>query len=145
LKHGAKRVYAIDVGKGQLDWRLRKDARVVVREGINARYGLGIEETVDLVTVDVSFISVEKIIPQAALVLKRSGGIVVLIKPQFEARKREVGRGGVITDPEVHARVIGRFLLWASAGGFRLRGLVASPIPGASGNREFFVYLGLAE
>jgi 23S rRNA (cytidine1920-2'-O)/16S rRNA (cytidine1409-2'-O)-methyltransferase len=143
LKQGASRVYAVDVGKGQLDWRLRNDARVVVMEGLNARYGLDIPEKSDLITIDVSFISVEKVILPVMSVLKKSGSIIVLIKPQYEAQKREVGRGGVIIDPEVHARVLGRFIHWVSKEGLRLHGLIASPISGASGNREFFVFLGL--
>ena len=145
LQRGVTRVYAVDVGKGQLDWRLRNNARVVVMEGLNARYGLDIPEKADLVAIDVSFISVEKIILPVMSVLKKSGIIVVLIKPQFEAQKKEVGRGGVITDPEVHARVLGRFIHWLLTKDLRLRSLTASPIYGASGNREFFLFLELAE
>ena len=145
LKKGARRVYAVDVGKGQLDWRLRRDGRVVVMEGLNARYSLDIPEKVDLVTIDVSFISVEKIVLPALCVMKNDGGIIALIKPQFESLKREVGRGGVIRDPEVHAHVLGRFIRRMSKEGLRLRGLTASPISGASGNREFFVFLGLPD
>jgi 23S rRNA (cytidine1920-2'-O)/16S rRNA (cytidine1409-2'-O)-methyltransferase len=141
LKRGANRVYAIDVGRGQLDFRLRRDPRVVVLEGVNARYPINLPEKVDLVTIDVSFISVEKIIPPAAELLKGGGYLIVLIKPQFEAGRREVGRGGVVKDPLVHARVLGRFLRWVTERQFRLSGLVASPILGASGNREFFVLL----
>ncbi len=143
LKHGAKRVYAVDVGKGQLDWHLRNDSRVVVMEGLNARYGLDIHEKADLVTIDVSFISVKKIIPPVKSALKKNGSVIVLLKPQFEAERREVGRGGIIKNPEIHARVIGRFINWMSIEGLRLRNLTSSPISGASGNREFFVFLGL--
>ena len=141
LKHGVKLVYAIDVGKGQLDWKLRRDSRVVVLENVNARYPIDLPQKVDLATIDVSFISVEKVIPSAVKVLKEEGYLVVLIKPQFEALRREVGKGGVIRDPEIHARVLGRFLAWANAHDFRLNGLLASPIEGASGNHEFFVLL----
>ncbi|OGO39959.1 MAG: hypothetical protein A2147_04635 [Chloroflexi bacterium RBG_16_57_8] len=141
LKRGDGRVYAIDVGKGQLDWRLRKDPRVVVMEGVNARFRLNLPEKVDLATIDVSFISVEKVIPSVAESVKEGGHLVVLIKPQFEALRREVGRRGIVSDPAVHARVLGRFINWMTAKGFRLGGLVSSPIPGASGNREFFVLL----
>ncbi len=143
LKRGASRVYAIDVGYGQLDYRLRRDSRVVVMEKVNARYPVTLPEKVDLATMDVSFISVEKVIPSVARLVKEGGYLLVLIKPQFEARREEVGRGGVIKQPSVHARVLGRFIAWATGQGFRLRGLIASPITGASGNREFFVLLGL--
>jgi 23S rRNA (cytidine1920-2'-O)/16S rRNA (cytidine1409-2'-O)-methyltransferase len=143
LKRGAARVYAIDVGKGQLDWRLRQDNRVIVKEGVNARYPLGLPEKADLATVDVSFISVTKVIPPAAEVLKPGGHLAVLVKPQFEAERAEVGKGGVVRDPATHAKVLGRFINWATDNGFRVDGLVASPIEGAEGNREFFVLLGV--
>jgi 23S rRNA (cytidine1920-2'-O)/16S rRNA (cytidine1409-2'-O)-methyltransferase len=144
LKRGASRVYAIDVGRGQLDWRLRHDSRVVVMEGMNARFPLDLPEKVDLATIDVSFISVKKVIPSVVESVKFGGGLVVLIKPQFEALRREVGRRGVIDDPAVHARVLGRFVMWITSKGLRLGGLVASPILGASGNREFFALLRVA-
>lgn len=141
LKRGARRVYAIDVGYGQLDYRLRQEPRVVVMERVNARYPISLPEKVELVTMDVSFISVVKVIPSAARLLKDSGYLLVLIKPQFEAKRPEVGRGGVIKKPLVHARVLGRFITWLTGHRFRLKGLVASPILGASGNREFWVLL----
>ena len=143
LKREASRVYAIDVGHGQLDYRLRRDTRVVVIEGTNARYPITLPEKVDLATIDVSFISVEKIIPSVAQLVKDKGYLLVLIKPQFEAMRKEVGKGGVIKQPIVHARVLGRFIAWMIGHSFRLGGLVAAPIPGASGNREFFVLLEL--
>jgi len=143
LKRGASRVYAIDVGYGQLDYRLRQDSRVVVLERVNARYPINLPEKVDLATIDVSFISVQKVIPSVARLVKGKGCLLVLIKPQFEARRREVDKGGVIKQPLVHARVLGRFISWLVEYGFRLAGLVASPIPGTSGNREFFVLLRL--
>jgi len=143
LKRGASRVYAIDVGYGQLDYRLRQDRRVVVMDRVKARYPISLPEKVDLATLDLSFISVEKVIPSVADLLKDDGYLLVLIKPQFEARREEVGKGGVIRQPEVQARVLGRFVVWLIKHGFRLGGLVASPIPGASGNREFFVLLSL--
>lgn len=143
LKRGASRVYAIDVGRGQLDYHLRQDKRVVVMEGVNARYELTLPQKVDVVTMDVSFISVEKVIPSVARLLKDNGIMVVLIKPQFEAKREEVGKGGIIKDPIVQARVLGRFTAWLTKGRFRLGGLIASPIFGASGNREFFVLLKL--
>ncbi|MDP2932474.1 MAG: TlyA family RNA methyltransferase [Chloroflexota bacterium] len=141
LKRGASRVYAIDVGSGQLDYRLRRDPRVVVMEGVNARYPVSLPEKVDLVTMDVSFISVEKVIPSVAELLKDGGQLIVLIKPQFEAKRAEVGKGGIIKEPLLHARVLGRFIAWLTEHRFRLGGLVASPIRGAEGNTEFFVLL----
>ncbi len=141
LKRGARRVYAIDVGYGQLDYALRQDPRVVVMERVNARYPISLPEKVDLATVDLSFISAEKVLPSVANVLRSGGNIIVLVKPQFEARREEVGKGGIIRQPEVHARVLGRFITWTVGRGFRLRGLVTSPIAGASGNQEFFVLL----
>ena len=144
LKRGADRVYAIDVGYGQLDYRLRQDRRVVVMERVNARYPILLPEKVDLATMDLSFISVEKVIPSVAQLLKDSGYLLVLIKPQFEARRSEVGKGGVVKQSQVHARVLGRFIAWMIDHGFRLGGLVASPILGAAGNKEFFVLLRLA-
>jgi len=141
LQRGAKRVYTIDVGYGQLDYRLRQDPRVVVMERINARYPIPLPEKVDLATIDLSFISVEKVIPSVANLVRSKGHILVLIKPQFEARREEVGKGGVIKQPIIHARVLGRFITWMIGHNFRLGGLVASPIPGASGNKEFFVLL----
>jgi 23S rRNA (cytidine1920-2'-O)/16S rRNA (cytidine1409-2'-O)-methyltransferase len=137
LKRGASRVYAIDVGYGQLDYRLRRDARVVVMERVNARYPIALPEQVDLAVIDVSFISVEKIIPTVSQVLKQRGCMIVLIKPQFEAKREEVGKGGVVRRPAVHAAVLGRFVAWVVGFGFRIRGLVASPVLGASGNTEF--------
>jgi 23S rRNA (cytidine1920-2'-O)/16S rRNA (cytidine1409-2'-O)-methyltransferase len=144
LKRGASRVYAIDVGYGQLDYRLRRDKRVVVMERINARYPITLPEKVDLATLDLSFISVEKVIPSVARLLKDDGCLVVLLKPQFEAKRGEVGKGGIVRQPAVHARVLGRFIAWVVNHGFRLGGLVASPILGAEGNTEFLLLLRLA-
>jgi 23S rRNA (cytidine1920-2'-O)/16S rRNA (cytidine1409-2'-O)-methyltransferase len=143
LQRGASRVYAIDVGYGQLDYRLRQDSRVVVMERTNARYPISLPGKVDLATIDLSFISVRKVIPSVAKLLKDNGYIVVLFKPQFEAERREVGKGGVIKEPQLHATVLGRFIAWVVENGYRLRGLVASPILGAEGNKEFFLLLKL--
>jgi len=143
LKRGANRVYAIDVGYGQLDYHLRRDSRVVVIDRVNARYPISLPEKVDLATIDVSFISVEKVIPSVAMLVKDNGYLLALIKPQFEAKRREVGKGGVIKQPIVHALVLGRFIAWMIDHSFRLSGLVASPILGASGNKEFFFLPGL--
>jgi 23S rRNA (cytidine1920-2'-O)/16S rRNA (cytidine1409-2'-O)-methyltransferase len=144
LQRGASRVYAVDVGYGQLDYRLRRDKRVVVMERVNARYPIPLPEKVDLATLDLSFISVEKVIPSVAQLLKDDGYLVVLLKPQFEAQRSEVGKGGIVKQPLVHARVLGRFIAWMTDHGFRLGGLVASPILGAEGNTEFFLLLRLA-
>jgi 23S rRNA (cytidine1920-2'-O)/16S rRNA (cytidine1409-2'-O)-methyltransferase len=143
LQRGARKVYAVDVGYGQLDYKLRKDERVVVMERMNARYPLDIPEKPDMAVIDVSFISVEKIIPAVNASLKEGGNIIVLVKPQFEAKKKEVGKGGVIRKPEIHARVLARFIKWAVNNKYRLKGLVASPIEGASGNREFLTLVRL--
>ncbi len=141
LQHGASRVYAIDVGTGQLDYRLRRDPRVVVMEGVNARYPVPLPQMVDIVTIDVSFISLEKVIPAVLALLKEDGNLVVLLKPQFEAHREEVGKGGIVRQPQVHARVLGRFIKWAIENGLRIGGLVESPIAGAEGNREFLLLL----
>jgi 23S rRNA (cytidine1920-2'-O)/16S rRNA (cytidine1409-2'-O)-methyltransferase len=141
LKRGASRVYAVDVGYGQLDYRLRQDSRVVVMERVNARYPISLPEKINLATIDLSFISVVKVIPSVTNLLEDDGYLLVLIKPQFEAKRGEVGKGGVIRRPEVQARVLGRFISWMVEHRFRLKGLVASPILGASGNMELFVLL----
>jgi len=143
LQRGASKVYAIDVGYGQLDYRLRKDKKVVVMERTNARYPISLQEKVDLATIDLSFISVTKVIPAVTELLKDDGVLLVLIKPQFEAKREEVGRGGIIKDPQLHARVLGRFIKWVTTQNLRLRGLTASLILGASGNQEFFIMLKL--
>ncbi|MFC2068813.1 TlyA family RNA methyltransferase [Chloroflexota bacterium] len=141
LKRGASQVYAIDVGYGQLDYRLRQDVRVTAMDRINARYPIILPEKANLATIDVSFISVEKVIPTVAKLLKPPSSLLVLIKPQFEAMRREVGKGGVVKESTIHARVLGRFLTWMTERSYRLGGLVVSPILGASGNKEFFLLL----
>lgn len=141
LQHGASRVYAVDVGRGQLDIRLRQDPRVKVMEGVNARYLETLPEPVDLVTADVAFISLRQVLPSAKHLLRPRGSVVALFKPQFEATRREVGKGGVIRDPQMHARLIGRFAAWCVKNGLRVVGLTASPLLGPAGNREFFFHL----
>ncbi len=141
LKRGATKVYAVDVGYGQLDYKLRQNPRVVVMERVNARYPFTLPEVVDLATVDLSFISLEKVVPTVAELVKSGGYIIALVKPQFEAGKRQVGKGGLVKDPQVHAAVLGRFINWAVGREFRLLGLAASPILGAEGNKEFLVLL----
>ncbi len=137
LQRGAARVYAIDVGYGQLAWRLRNDPRVVVMERTNARYLERLPEPVDLVTIDVSFISLRLIFPRAVNWLKAEGHVIALIKPQFEAGRREVGKGGVVRDPAVHRTVLARVLTAAADLGLGLQGLMPSPLLGPAGNVEF--------
>ncbi|MSQ22377.1 MAG: TlyA family RNA methyltransferase [Dehalococcoidia bacterium] len=141
LQHGAARVYAVDVGYGQLHMRLRQDPRVVVMERVNARYPFQLPEAVDLATVDVSFISLVKVLPSMAKQLKSGGQIIALAKPQFEALRRQVGKGGVVRDPAIHAEVLARLIVWATHHRFRLRGVTPSPLLGDAGNREFFILL----
>lgn len=141
LQQGARKVYALDVGRGQLHHRLRQDPRVVVMERVNARYPFSLPEAVDLVVVDVSFISLTLVLPSAAQHLQPKGYVMALVKPQFEARRQQVGRGGVVKDSRVHAEVLARMVAWSVDSGFRLRGLVPSPILGDAGNREFFLLL----
>ena len=141
LQRGARRVYALDVGYGQLDYKLRQDSRVVVMERMNAHYPFSLSEKVHMATVDVSFISVTRVIPNITGHLILPGYIMVLLKPQFEAERKEVGKGGIVKDPQIHARVLGRFIVWAVDHGLRLGGLVASPILGAEGNKEFLILL----
>jgi 23S rRNA (cytidine1920-2'-O)/16S rRNA (cytidine1409-2'-O)-methyltransferase len=141
LQHGAARVYAFDVGTGQLDWKLRNDARVVVREGINARYltPSDIGEPVDLIVCDVSFISVTLIVPVLPPLLRPSGEMVILIKPQFEVGRDQVGKGGIVRDPALHREVCERIEGAVQALRFRTA-VMESPITGAEGNREFLLY-----
>lgn len=141
LQRGAAKVYAIDVGYGQLAWKLRRDPRVVVMERVNARYLDALPEPIDLVTIDVSFISLRLILPVALRLLGPTGQVIALVKPQFEAGRRQVGKGGVVRDPAVHRTVLEGLLSWAIEQGFVLRGLIPSPILGPAGNREYLVYL----
>lgn len=141
LQRGAKHVYAVDVGHGQMDYSLRQDERVKVIEKTNARHPFELPEQVDLISMDVSFISVSMVIPEAAKHLKPGHYIAALVKPQFEALKEEVGRGGVIKDSKVHAGVLGKTVNWAVGEGLRVRDMCRSPIQGDAGNREFFILL----
>ena len=142
LKRGAAKVYAIDVGYGHLDWRLRQDPRVVVIERTNVRYLESLPELADAAVVDVSFISLTIVLPAILRLLKPEGWIVALVKPQFEAGRGEVGKGGVVKDPVVHRRVLEKITNWSQSHGLAIRGLAESPLRGPAGNREFFVYLG---
>ncbi|MDD5647779.1 MAG: TlyA family RNA methyltransferase [Dehalococcoidia bacterium] len=141
LQRGAKRVYALDVGHGQIDYRLRQDDRVIVIEKVNAHYPFDLPGKASLATVDVSFISVTAVIPNILPHLEQDGGLVVLFKPQFEADRKDVGKGGVIRDPEVHARCIGKFITWINLNNWSLLNLTASPISGADGNIEFLMHM----
>jgi 23S rRNA (cytidine1920-2'-O)/16S rRNA (cytidine1409-2'-O)-methyltransferase len=140
LQRGAERVYAIDVGYGQLAWKLRQDPRVVVLERTNARYLKSLPEQADLVTVDASFISLKLILPVAMGWLRAGGAIVALIKPQFEAGREQVGRGGVVRDPAIHRQVLEDLSAWAGAHGLALAGMIPSPITGPAGNVEFLAH-----
>lgn len=143
LQNGAAKVYAIDVGYNQLDWKLRQDARVVNLEKTNIKdvtlETLG--EPVDMIATDISFISVLKIMPAARSILKPDGRMVILIKPQFEAGRDKVGKGGIVRDPAVHRDVIAEVLRRAAEEGFMTDGLTWSPIKGGSGNIEFLALL----
>jgi 23S rRNA (cytidine1920-2'-O)/16S rRNA (cytidine1409-2'-O)-methyltransferase len=141
LQRGAAKVYAIDVGYGQLDWRLRQDERVVVMERTNARYLDSLPEPPDLVVVDVSFISLKLILPMARSWLQPEGEMVALVKPQFEAGRKQVGKGGVVHDPAVHRLVVEDTLTWAAEQGLGPQGLIRSPIKGPAGNVEFLIWL----
>jgi 23S rRNA (cytidine1920-2'-O)/16S rRNA (cytidine1409-2'-O)-methyltransferase len=143
LQRGARRVYAIDVGYGQLHWKLRNDARVVLMERTNARYLKRLPEAVDLVTVDVSFISLELILSAAVGWLTPAGQVVALIKPQFEAGPQNVEKGGVVRDPDVHRRVLEDTLDAAAELDLGLQGLMPSPLRGPAGNVEFLAWWGL--
>jgi 23S rRNA (cytidine1920-2'-O)/16S rRNA (cytidine1409-2'-O)-methyltransferase len=142
LQRGAASVIALDVGRGQLDWRLRTDARVIVREGVNARALTAddVPHAVTLVTIDVAFISLRLILPALPPFLE-AADVVALVKPQFEAGRDEVGKHGLVTDPLVHEAVLARVTAAAVAVGFRRVAMTPSPITGATGNQEFFLHL----
>jgi 23S rRNA (cytidine1920-2'-O)/16S rRNA (cytidine1409-2'-O)-methyltransferase len=143
LRRGAATVIALDVGHNQLDWRLRTDSRVTVREGVNARHlsDADVPHAVDLVTIDVSFISLRHILPALPPILQPAADIVALVKPQFEAGRDEVGKGGLVTDPAVHQAVVAAITEAAAAVGLRRVAVTPSPITGATGNQEFFLHL----
>jgi 23S rRNA (cytidine1920-2'-O)/16S rRNA (cytidine1409-2'-O)-methyltransferase len=141
LQRGAARVYAVDVGHGQLDQRLRDDPRVVVMERTHVRDLHDLPEQPQIATMDVSFISLTQALTPVIALLAPGAPIVALVKPQFEAGRDEVGRDGVVRDPLVHATVIGRVAWWCVNHGLRVRGLTTSPLLGPAGNREFFLLL----
>jgi 23S rRNA (cytidine1920-2'-O)/16S rRNA (cytidine1409-2'-O)-methyltransferase len=141
LQRGAARVYAIDVGRQQLHWKLRQDERVISMESVNVRYLQALPEQVDLVTVDVSFISLQLVLPVVAGWLKPEGEVIALVKPQFEAGRREVKRGGVVKDPRVHRRVVEEVIAAGSQTGLYPAGLIRSPLQGPKGNLECLLWL----
>src|SRR5204863_123998 len=143
LAKGAARVHAVDVGRGQLAWKLRQDRRVVVHEAVNARYlsSAEISEPIDFVTCDVSFIGLTTVLPAPLALTAASAALVALIKPQFEAGPGEVGKGGVVRDPAIHRAVCERIAGWVGAQpGWRVIGIAESPITGPAGNHEFLLY-----
>lgn len=144
LQNGAAHVYAVDVGYGQLAWKLRQDPRVTVLERTNIRYITKeqVPEPLDLFSVDVSFISLTLVLPAAQPLLKEGGAAVCLIKPQFEAGRGRVGKKGVVREPEIHADVIRKICAFAVEHGFTVRGLDYSPVKGPEGNIEYLLYLG---
>lgn len=143
LQNGASKVYSIDVGHGQLAWKLRNDERVVCMEKTNFRYMQpeDIDDKLDFASVDVSFISLTKILIPARKLLKENGQMVCLIKPQFEAGKDKVGKKGVVREPEIHREVVEKIITYADMIGFEIKGLTFSPIKGPEGNIEYLVYI----
>jgi 23S rRNA (cytidine1920-2'-O)/16S rRNA (cytidine1409-2'-O)-methyltransferase len=143
LQRGAKKVYAVDVGYGQLAWKLQKDPRVISLERTNIRYLKKevIPEEIDLILIDTSFISIEKFLPHLLGFLKRGGHLIGLIKPQFEVGKGEVGKGGVVRDDTLHQKVIKRLSQFSQALGLESLGVIESPLLGPKGNKEFFIHL----
>jgi 23S rRNA (cytidine1920-2'-O)/16S rRNA (cytidine1409-2'-O)-methyltransferase len=147
LKNAARKVYSIDVGKGQLDWKLRNDSRVVVIEGMNARYlqPEQISDPIDLIVIDVSFISLKLIIPPAIKCLKLGGSLIALVKPQFEAGPERVQRGGVVKDPAVHIALMREIAYFCmDEQGLSLANATYSPVKGPAGNIEFLLHLKLS-
>lgn len=141
LQRGAARVFAIDVGYGQLDWKLRQDHRVVVMERTNVRYLEELPEPAGFVSIDVSFISLKLVLPAVKKWLTPGGDIVALVKPQFEAGPKQVGKGGIVKDPAVHREVLEEILAWTLENDLAPQALISSPIKGSDGNREFLVHL----
>jgi len=145
LQAGARKVYAFDVGQGQLDWRLQQDSRVIVKDRFNVRYlsSAAVDDAVDFITVDLSFISVQRVLP--ALRDFSNAAILLLVKPQFEAERDEVEKGGLISNADKRLEIVERVKGIAQEQGFTVLGEVPSPIPGRKGNQEFFLYLEYAE
>lgn len=143
LQHGAKHVTCIDVGKGQLVWSLRQDPRVTVHEGINARYlePSTFDNLFDLIVADLSFISLTKVLPAAFELIHPEGAMIMLIKPQFELSQQEVGRGGIVREPELRQKAVDSIQKWVSDAGHLMEKVVESPLPGIQGNIEFLALL----
>ena len=141
LQRGAAKVYALDVGTGILHWRLRNDPRVILREQVNVRYVDALAESIDLAVIDVSFISLTLILPQVFGWMKPAGSIIALIKPQFEAERDQVGKGGIVRDAAVHQAVVERIQNFAEQRQWPSVGLIDSPILGTDGNKEFLIRL----
>lgn len=143
LQHGATKVYAVDVGYGQLALLLRNDPRVIVMEKVNARYlkNTDFQESIDLAVIDVSFISLENILPAAKPLLKANGQILALIKPQFEVGKGKVGKGGVVRDEALRLEAVKKIEEFSKEIGLDSRGVIQSPLKGPAGNVEYFIYL----
>ena len=143
LQKGAQKVYAVDVGYGQLAWKLQKDPRVINLERRNIRYlqREEVQDETDLILIDTSFISIEKFLPSLVRFLKKGGSILGLIKPQFEVGKGEVGKGGVVRDGALHRKVIERISKFSQEAGLKALGVIESPLLGPKGNKEFFIYL----
>ncbi len=141
LQRGAAKVFAVDVGTNQLAWKLRQDPRVVVHEQTNARYLTAeiVSEPVDIIVCDTSFISLAKVLDTALGFAKSGAGLVALVKPQFEAERDEIGKGGVVRDPDVHTRVCGAAAEWVTSRGWTVEGVAQSPITGPEGNIEFLL------
>ncbi len=143
LRNGAKKIYAVDVGYGQLDWKLRNDDRVVNMEKTNIRYldtGL-IEDDIDFISIDVSFISLMLVFPVAAELLSGDGALVCLVKPQFEAGRKQVGKKGIVRDSAVHEKVIEKVINYGAENGLYTHGLTYSPVKGTKGNIEYLLFM----
>jgi 23S rRNA (cytidine1920-2'-O)/16S rRNA (cytidine1409-2'-O)-methyltransferase len=140
LQRGAQKVYGIDVGYGQVHHKVLQDPRLILKERTNLRLLEGVGELVDIVTLDLSFISVLKVMDVIDRILKQGGHLLILIKPQFEAEKHEVGKGGIIRDVHIHAKVVERVTQGVVAHNYTLRGVIESPLQGGSGNTEFLAY-----
>ena len=141
IQRGAKKVYAVDVGRGQLDWKLRQNNRVTVLEGTNARHLTAeqIPNAVDLVVCDTSFIGLEKVLPNSLSLARPGAQLIALIKPQFQAGRKDVGKGGIVRDSTVHKRVCEEINDWLTVSGWYVCGIIKSPITGAKGNVEFLI------
>lgn len=143
LSRGAVRVYAVDVGRGQLAWKLREDPRVIVREGMNARHltAEAVPEAIDLLVCDASFIGLRTLLPAPMALVRNGGGMLVLVKPQFEVGPGRVGKGGVVRDPALHEEVCAAIAAWVDEQpGWKVAGITPSPITGPQGNREFLLH-----